>query len=174
MTPTFDHVLGIAGLIIGVIGLIVGVIGVILAVKSDQKMKTARQAQKTVEKKLLRHMATQGFEALATGAIAVTGKIRERDWTGVAELGDTLGRRVGETRGAWQHLLEPLEKDKLDGAAASIQQFIDSIPIMGQSSGPPEPEERIQLMLARCRSLIDVASEVAGRLGVESIQEPEE
>ena len=74
MTSTSDHIVGIVGLIIGVVGVVVGVIGVIFAVKSDQKMKTAREAQKAVEKKLLRHMATQGFEALASDAIAVTQK----------------------------------------------------------------------------------------------------
>jgi len=137
-------------------------------------MKTARQAQKIVEKKLLRHMATQGFAALASDAMAVTEKIRAGDWMVVAELGDNLGRRVGETRGAWQQLLRPLEKDKLDGAATSIQQFSDSIPIASQGNESREPEEKIQLMLARCRSLVNIASEIAGRLGVQSIQEPEE
>jgi hypothetical protein len=165
---------GIVGLIIGIVGVVIGVIGVIIAFKSDQKMKTARQAQKAVEKKLLHHMATRAFDNLAIDAIAVTTKIRERDWIVVAELGDNLGRRVGETRGAWHQLLEPLEKDMLDSAAASIQQFFNSIPIGNQVGNLQEPEENLQLMLARCRSLVNVASEIAGRLGVQSIQQHEE
>jgi hypothetical protein len=174
MTSISDHMVGIVGLIIGIVGVVIGVIGVIIAFKSDQKMKTARQAQKAVEKKLLHHMATRAFDNLAIDAIAVTTKIRERDWIVVAELGDNLGRRVGETRGAWHQLLEPLEKDMLDSAAASIQQFFNSIPIGNQVGNLQEPEENLQLMLARCRSLVNVASEIAGRLGVQSIQQHEE
>lgn len=112
-----DHALGILGLIVGVLGLIVGGVGIWLAVKSDRKMKTAQQARRRVENKLLRHMAVRSLENLAETTLVILGKIKSREWAVVAESAEQLGQRVVEVRAAWSQLLEPLEKDKLDAAA---------------------------------------------------------
>jgi hypothetical protein len=68
--------------------------------------------------------------------------------------------------------LEPLEKDKLDAAALSIQQFIDSTPTA--ETAPRPTDQEVQLMLVRCRRLAEISSEVAGRLSVELMQQPED
>jgi hypothetical protein len=167
-----DHWLGILGLIAGVVGLIVGAVGTLFAIRSDWKMKTAQQAQRQVEQKLLRHMATRSLESLAQSTLAIMGKIRRREWGDVAESAENLGQRVVEVRGAWSRLLEPLEKDRMDAAAMSIQQFIDSAPTAVPQDEPPEQD--VQFMLLRCRRLAEISSEVAGRLGVELMQQPEE
>ena len=57
-------------------------------------------------------------------------------------------------------------------AATNIQAFIESLPLAG---GEAElTEEQIQVMLSRCRALVDVASEITGRLRVESIEQSED
>jgi len=117
-------------------------------------------------------MATQAFDKLSIDAIAVAIKIRERQWIAVAELAGNLARDVGKVRGAWVHLLDPIESDKFESAGINFLQFIDSMPMV-----TPEVEfreEDVQWMLVQCHSLIAITSEVAGRLGVESIQEAEE
>jgi hypothetical protein len=167
-----DHWVGILGLVIGLIGLPVGIVGAWFGFRSDRKMKTAQQAQRRVEQKLFRHMATRSLEGLAKDALALTGKIRRREWDGLAESGENLSQRVLEFRGAWGVLLEPLEKDKLDAAAMNIQQFIESAPTGVPALQPSE--EQIRLMLVRCRRLTEVSSEVAGRLGVELMQNTED
>lgn len=167
-----DHSLGILGLIVGVIGLVVGGIGAFFAVHSDRKMRTAQQAQRRVERKLFRHMATRSLESLRSNTITVMGKIRRREWGDVAETAESLGQLVVEARGAWSHLLEPLEKDKMDAAAMDIRQFIDSVPAAAPESQPTEQD--VQLMLARCRRLAEIASEVVGRLSVELMQQAED
>jgi hypothetical protein len=68
-------------------------------------------------------------------------------------------------------LLQSLEKDRLDAASTNIQLFINSLPLAGREA--ELTEDQIQTMLARCRPLVDIASEIAGRLRVESIQQPE-
>ena len=171
---TSDHssTLGILGLIVGIVGLIFGAVGTYFAVRSDRKMKTAQHAQHQVEQRLLRHMATRSLEGLTKNTLTIMGKIKRREWSDVAESAESLGQLVVEVRGAWGPLLESLEKDKLDGAAINIQQFIDSIPTAEPEAQPAERD--VQLMLVRCRRLAEIASEVAGRLSVELMQRPED
>ena len=57
-------------------------------------------------------------------------------------------------------------------AATNVQSFIDSLPLAGREA--ELTEDQIQTMLARCRPLVDIASEIAGRLRVESIQQSED
>ena len=119
--------LGILGLIVGIVGLVVGAVGTYFAVRSDRTMKSAQHAQHRVEQRLLRHIA-RSLEGLTKNTLTIMGKIKRREWNDVAESAESLGQLVVEVRGAWGHLFESLEKDKLDGAAMNIQQFIDSIP----------------------------------------------
>jgi hypothetical protein len=162
---TFDQYLGVAGLF-------AGIVGVAYAAKLDQKLKNARDAERQIEKKFMHYLAAQEFEKVAGQAVAIMGKVRSREWALVPDLADNIGPALGQARGARNRLLQSLEKDRLDVASTNIQQFIDSLPLAG---GEAElTEDQIQTMLSRCRPLVDVASEIAGRLRVESIQQPEE
>jgi len=165
VTLTFDQFLGIAGLA-------AGIIGVGYAVRLDQKLKTTQEAEKQIEKKFMHYMAAQEFEELAKKAAGIMGNIRRREWALVTELADDIGPSLGQVRGARNRLLESLEKDRLDVAATNIQAFIDSLPLAGREV--ELTEDQIQVMVPRCRQLVDVASEIAGRLRVESIQQSEE
>jgi hypothetical protein len=158
--------------LIGILGLIVGIVGIWLAFRSDRKMKTAQEARRRVEKKLLRHMVVRNLDSLKHSTLVTMGKIKEREWADVAESAENLGQQVVEVRAAWIQLLEPLERDKLDAAALNIQQFIDSAPTATPQTQPSEDD--VQLMLVRCRRLAEIASEVAGRLGVELMQDTED
>lgn len=165
VTLTFDQYLGIAGLV-------AGIIGVGYALKLDQKLKTAKDAERQIEKKFMLYMAAQEFEQLALQATGVMGNIRRREWALVPELVDDIGPSLGQVRGGRNRLLQALEKDRLDVAATNVQAFIDSLPLVGREV--ELSEEQIQTMLSRCRPLVDVASEIAGRLRVESIQQSED
>jgi hypothetical protein len=162
---TFDQFLGTAGLV-------AGIVGVAYAVKLDQKLRTAREAEKRIEKKFMHYMAAQEFEELAIKAGGIMGKIRRREWALVPGLADDIGPSLGQIRGARNRLLQSLEKDRLDVAATNVQAFIDSLPLAGQEA--ELTEDQIQTMLSRCRPLVDIASEIAGRLRVESIQQSED
>ncbi|HEY6945304.1 MAG TPA: hypothetical protein VI431_09215 [Candidatus Acidoferrum sp.] len=164
MSLTFDQYLGIAGLV-------VGIVGVAYAVRLDQKLKTAQDAEKKIEKKFMHYLAAQEFEDLAIEASGIMGKIRRREWASVPDLADKMGVSLGMARGARSRLLQSLEKDRLDAAATDIQAFINSLPLEGHE--PELAEDQIQMMLSRCRPLVEVASEIAGRLRVESIQQSE-
>lgn len=169
MTLTFDQYVGIAGLVAGVVGVAAGIVGVVYAVKLDQKLKTAQQAEKQIEKKFMHYMAAQEFEELTRKAAGMMGSIRGREWTLVPGLADAIGPSLGQVRGARNRLLQSLEKDRLDVAATNVQAFIDSLPLAGHEE--ELTGDQIQTMLLRCRPLIDVASEIAGRLRVESMQQ---
>jgi hypothetical protein len=162
VTLTFDQYLGIAGVVAGIVGVAYGV-------KLDQKLKTAQEAEKQIEKKFTHYMAAQEFEDLATRAAGIMGSIRRREWGLVPGLADRIGPSLGQVRGARNRLLE---KDRLDVAATNVQAFIDSLPLAGSEG--ELTEDQIQMMLSRCRPLVDVASEIAGRLRVESIQQSED
>jgi hypothetical protein len=165
VTVTFDQLLGIAGLAAGIVGVAYGV-------RLEQRLKTAKEAEKQIEKKFMHYMAAQEFEELATIATGIMGCIRRREWPLATESADKIGLSLGQVRGARNRLLESLERDKLDVAATNFQAFIDSLPLLGREA--ELPEDQIQLMVPRCRQLVDVASEIAGRLRVESIQQSEE
>ena len=149
-----------------------GIVGVAYAVKLDQKLKTTQEAEKQIETKFMHYMAAQEFEELAAKAATIMGNIRRREWALVPGLADDIGPSLGQTRGARNRLLLSLEKDRLDVAASNIQTFIDSLPLAG---GEAElTGDQIQAMLSRCRPLVDIASEIAGRLRVQSIQQAED
>lgn len=167
-----DHELGILGLVVGVLGLIAAGVGIWLAVRSDRKMKTAQEARRRVKDKLLRHMAVRSLENLVETSLVILEKIKSREWADVAESAEKLGQRVVEVRAGWNQLFQPLEKDKLEAAALNIQQFIDSAPPANPAAQPSE--EEVKVMLVRCRRMAEISSEVAGRLGVELMQEPED
>lgn len=167
-----DHTLGVVGLVVGILGLIAGVIGVWFAVRSDRKMKTAQEARRRAENKLLRHIAMRRLEHLRENTFAIMGKIKSREWAALADPAERLGQLVVEVQASSAKLLKPLDKDNLDAAALNIRRFIDSIPVT-----TPEiqaTEDHVQSMLVRCRRLMEIASELAVRLDVELMQEPEE
>jgi hypothetical protein len=164
MTLTFDQYLGIAGLV-------AGIVGIAYAVKLDQKLKSAREAEKKIERKFMHYLAAREFDELAIVTAEIMGRIRRREWASVSGLADKVGPSLGNARGARNRLLQSLEKDRLDVAATNIQAFIGSLPLEGREA--ELTEDQIQTMLSRCQPLVDVASEIAGRLVVESIQQSE-
>ena len=163
MSLTFDQFLGIAGLI-------VGLVGVGLSVRSDQKMKTAEKAKAQVERKFMQYMASQEFSKLAADGIALARAVRTGEWNAVADLAGKLSPALSETRGARTRLLGALERDKLDVAVADIQRFIASVPLNGAAQ---VANVQLQSMILQCQGLADLASELAGRLSVESMSESE-
>jgi len=159
-------------MILGIAGLVVGIIGVGLSFLSYQRMKTARRAEKEIERKFMHYMAAQEFGELALAAVQIAGKLRRREWNDVADLAHKVGSSFGQARGARSRLLVPLERDKLDGAGIGLQKFIASLPI---GANPADiPIEQMQTMISQCQMLVDIASELEGRLRVESILRPEE
>jgi len=90
----------------------------------------------------------------------------------VPALAYEIGPSLGQVRGAHNPLLPSLEKDSLDVAATNVQAFIDSLPLAGSEA--ELTEDQIQTMLLRCQPLVDVASKIAGRLRVESMQQSED
>ena len=160
MSLTFDNWMGILGLLVGVGGIYVGV-------RSDQKMKTALEAKRQVEQKFMRYMAAQEFRKLASDGIAIRRALRNSEWDSVADLAGKAGPTLLEARGARSRLLLPLERDSLDAVVTDIQVFNALLPMPGENIS----NERVQEMMLRCQGLVDTASELAGRLGVESISE---
>jgi len=159
-------------MILGIAGLVVGVIGIGLSILSYVKMETAREAEKELERKFMHYMAAQEFGELAIAAVAIVGKLRRREWEDVADLAHKVGSSFGQARGARSRLLVPLERDKLDGAGIGLQKLIASLPV---GANPADiPIEQMQMMISQCQMLVETASELAGRLRVESILRPEE
>jgi hypothetical protein len=149
-----------------------GIVGVAYAVKLDQKLRTAREAERQIEKKFMQYMAADEFEELAIKTSGIMVDIRKLEWALVPGLAYEIGPSLGQVRGARNRLLQSLEKDRLDVAATNVQAFIDSLPLAGSEA--ELTEDQIQTMLLRCRPLVDVASEIAGRLRVESMQQSED
>jgi len=127
VTLTFDQCLGIAGLVAGIVGVAYGV-------KLDQKLKTAREAEKQIEKKFTQYMAADEFEELAMKTAAIMGHIIRLEWALVPGLAYDIGPSLGQVRGARNPLLQSLEKDRLDVAATDVQAFIDSLPRAGSEA----------------------------------------
>ena len=172
MTLTFDTILGIAGFVAALIGVGYAVKLDRKAVKLDEKLKSAQEAEKQIERKFMHYMAAQEFEELATKATGIMGYIRRREWAMATESADKIGPPLGLVRGGRNRLLMPLEKDRLDAAAKNIQTFIDSLPLAGREA--ELTEAKIQTMVLLCRPLVDIASEIAGRFHVESMQQSED
>ncbi len=82
-------------MILGIAGLVVGIIGVGLSFLSYQRMKTARRAEKEIERKFMHYMAAQEFGELALAAVQIAGKLRRREWNDVADLAHKVGSSFG-------------------------------------------------------------------------------
>ncbi len=143
----FDH-------FIGVLGLLVGIIGIFLAVRSDRKLRTAEQARKRVERKLKQYMAAQEFQKLATDGLGLMREVTAGAWQSATTMANRIGADLLKTRGGHAPLLTTLERDKVGQPQLTAQQT--------------------QAMISPCLTLAHTASELAGRLGVESMSEPEE
>ncbi|SRR6266571_823164 len=140
-------------MILGIAGLVVGIIGIGLSFLSYQKMKTAREAEKEIERKFMHYMAAQEFGELALAVVVIAGKLRRREWEDVADLAHKVSSSFGQARGARNRLLAPLERDKLDGAGIGLQKFIASLPI---GANPADiPIEQMQTMISQCQMLVD-------------------
>lgn len=157
--------------VIGVVELLFGLTGIFLAVRSDRKLKTAEQARNRVERKFKQYMAAQEFEKLATGGLTLIQEVRTANWQSGITAGSRIGADLLKTRGAYAPLLTHLERDKLDVAAAEFERFILSLPQAGQ---PQPTAAQTQAMILQCFTLAQTASELGGRLGVESMSESEE
>jgi hypothetical protein len=157
--------------ILGVLGFIATLVGTILAVRSNQKVKTARDATRRVERKFKQYMAAQEFQKLATDGLGLIQEATSAAWPSFSLVANRIGAALLQARGAHTPLLLTLERDKLDVAAAEFQQFILSLPQPGQ---PPLTGQQTQEMISRCLTLVHTASELAGRLSVESMSESEE
>jgi len=166
-----DHTIGVIGLITGIVGLPIGIYGIRLALQSNRKLRTAEQAKARLERKLTQYMASQEFHKLAADGIATARAVRAREWNAVADLAVKLSPALLQARGAWAHLLLPLENDKLDVAVSEVQKFVASLPLPATAE---LSNEQLQSMILQCQGLADLASELAGRLSVESMSESEE
>jgi len=58
-------------------------------------MKTARRAEKEIERKFMHYMAAQEFGELALAAVQIAGKLRRREWNDVADLAHKVGSSFG-------------------------------------------------------------------------------
>lgn len=157
--------------IIGLLELLIGTVGIVLAVRSERKLKTALQAKARVERKFTQYMGAQEFQKLAINGLAIIQDIRNGAWPSVAVTAGTVNLDLLQARGARGRLLSSLERDKLDAAVNAMQHFNLSLPLAAQ---PPMTNEQIQTMILQCQELVDLASELAGRLSVESMSELEE
>jgi len=160
----FDHILGILGFVVGLAGL-----G--YAVRSDKKTQTAELARKRVERKFKQYLAAQEFQKLAADGLALMQNVTTGGWQSASTAANRIGSDLMKARGGHGISLTYLERDKLDVAVAEFQQFILSL----HQAGNAQPTgEQIQTMVSRCLTLAHTASELSGRLSVESMSESEE
>ena len=157
--------------ILGVLGFLVGLAGLGYAVRSDRKTRTAERERSRIERKFRQYIATQEFRNLTLSANALIQEVRASAWASVANASNSIGAALLQARGAHATLLNPLERDKVDVAVADFQQFLISVPLQEQTS---VSEDQTKLMILKCMMVASTSSEIAGRLSVESISEPEE
>jgi len=165
-----DHTIGLLGLIIGIVGLPIGIYGIYLALQSDRKLKTAQQAKDRIERKFNQYLGAQEFKGLAVDGLAIIQAVRKGDWPAVAMKAGLVNLDLPQARGARSRLLTSLESDKLDAAVAAMRRLNVSLPLADQ----PPSNEQIQTMILQCQELVDLAGDLAGRLGVESMSEIED
>jgi len=155
--------------LIGVLELVTGVVGIILAVRSERKLRTADEARKRVERKFKQYMAAHEFQKLATDGLGLIQDVRTAAWQSAATAANRIGADLLKGRGAHALLLTHLERDKLVVAVGELQQLILSLPL-----GQPQPTaQQTQAMVSQCLTLVHTASELGGRLSVESMSEEE-
>jgi len=149
-------VLSIASLLIGVLGVVIGIYGL-------RKAKTAGQAARVARQALLNQRAAEDFQEMTRTAISLASSIRTSNWDRTAELATDLRSDIAEALGAWSRILKSIEKDKFQVASASMKSLIELLP---GHQGDIQTE-RQQAILSQCDFVIEVVSEVAGRLKYE-------
>jgi hypothetical protein len=161
------------GFVINVLGLFLGIAGVGLAIRSHQKLKTARQAVRVTQDKLFHHMAAQQFVDVSRGATELVAMLRARDWNSASRLATAVESSLGEIVGAWgRKLLDGSENDRMEVARRSVNELVKSLPL--DQENRTVTDDDLQAMISRCRFVMGVASEIGGRLRVTTFAEPEE
>ncbi len=160
------------GFVVNILGLLVGIGGVALAIRSHLKLRSARQAVRVTEEKLLHYMASEQFRDMSRDAADLQALLRSRDWLSAAKLASDLQLSLGGGLGGWDHLLSGPERDKIEVARTQVNELVESLPL--GAAAEPITDDAIRNMIAQCRFVMDIASEVAGRFSVKYLREPGE
>ena len=143
-----------------IVSLLVTVVSLFVALRSEGKKRTALKAEKAAHQKLLNRLAAENFGEMARAALDLAAIVRSVDWNRTAELATALRGDLSQALGAWSKILDPSEKDKLRVASATVKALIEMIPATGENIEPARRQE----MQSTCSFVIEVVSEVAGRL----------
>ena len=157
------------GFIINLAGLVVGTVGVGLAVHSNSKLRTAREAVKAAERKLFCHMAAEDFGEIARQASEVIPLVGRRDWNLLPKLAIDVSNSLGDAKGRWEYILKPLDRDQLDAAIDSIQNFGAAVPGLTQRGDLTDAEMRA--IIGTWQTLLSISSYLSGRLRRQHLQD---
>lgn len=155
------------GTIFNVASFVVGAAGFLVGAYGLRRMKTAQRAEKAVRRKMLNQMASEDFEEIARNAATLVSMVRTQDWNRGIDVATLLTSSLSRASGSWSTLLEGTEKDKLQVSIGEIMIITSSI-LMNPEQVPPNT---IQELITRCYFIIEVGSEIAGRL--KFVEEPE-
>jgi hypothetical protein len=147
---------------IDVTSLIVGVAGLGVGVWSIRKVRNARDAEGFARNKLLRRIAADEFRELSATAVNLAGAIGKKDWTDSGRIAIGLIGALAQAKGAWgKRQTDPNDQDQLEATTERIKSISRAI---GAAQGGQPDEKQMNFMLSRCVSVIEVVSEIAGKL----------
>ncbi|MHB8524618.1 MAG: hypothetical protein ACYDD2_00450 [Candidatus Acidiferrales bacterium] len=160
------------GFIINFMGLVVGIGGIALAVRSNQKLKSARQAKLATQKKLFSHMASDQFNSIGRIASEIAGNISTKDFVHATRLATELQLNLANAIGSWGSLFSGTETDTVDTAKRDADSLLQTLQTLGDAQVIQVETHRD--MVGWSRFIMAVAGEIAGRLKVANLAEPEE
>lgn len=148
------------GFVLNVLGLLAGIIGVALAIRSNMKLRTAREAEKEVRADLMCQVASEHFSNIALHADTIQEHIRARDWEQTTRVARNIRGLLAQGAGSWGSIVEDTEKDQLVVATANAREILAKIPMDGRNI-----EERgLTELILLSDFIAQVTGETAGRL----------
>lgn len=160
------------GFILNALGLIVGFVGIGIAVLSSRKLKDARAAKKSTQNKLFCHIAAEQFNEMSRKTVAIEMLLRSNNIERVPEVATELQLSLGNAMGSWTNLLKGPEIDKIEVANGHIIHILELLPLGGAEA--QVQQDRLQEIIGFSRFIGAVTAEIAGRLRVANLIEPEE
>jgi len=160
------------GFLLNAIGLLVGIAGIGLAVRSNQKLQSARAAKKATQNKLFCHIAAEQFNEISRTAVDIELSVRSNNREPVPRLATELQLSLGNALGSWTQLLRGPEIDKIEVTTKNVIHILELLPLGGYEA--QLQEDRLQEIIGLSRFIGAVTSEIAGRLRVENLIEHEE
>jgi hypothetical protein len=145
---------------------VVTVVSFLYALWAERNRRTAREAAKLAEERLLTYIAGTDFAVAARMAYELIIVVGARDWNSARKLTAEMANVLAHAKGAWSKKLERAELDAIKDLENQIAEWPSLIPTDDSALN----REQVNAVSKGCMLAIQTIKAIAARIGREFLQ----